>query len=105
MSFGIQYTPNKEGSYLQRINYRMGGYYTQTMLVLNNNQITQQAATFGLGLPVGTYRLLQNFSMINIGIELGIRGTTSDDLLEEKYFKISLGFTMNDKWFVKPKYD
>jgi len=43
--------------------------------------------------------------MINIGIELGIRGTTSDDLLEEKYFKISLGFTMNDKWFVKPKYD
>jgi hypothetical protein len=105
VSLGIQFIPNKEGSYLKRINYRMGGYFSQTMLVLNNNQITQQAATFGLGLPVGTYRLLQNFSMINIGIELGTRGTISDDLVKERYFKISLGFTMNDKWFVKPKYD
>jgi len=105
ISLGIQYIPDKEGSYLKRVNYRVGGRYSQTMVVINNYQITEQAVTFGVGLPVGTYRLLQSFSMVNIGMELGIRGTTTNNLVKEQFFKVSLGFTLNDRWFVKPKYD
>jgi hypothetical protein len=105
ISLGIQCIPDKEGNYLKRVNYRIGGRYAQTMIVINNYQITEQAVTFGVGLPVGTYRLLQNFSMINIGMELGMRGTTTNNLLKEQFFKVSLGFTLNDRWFVKPKYD
>jgi len=105
ISLGIQYIPDREGSYLKRVNYRVGGRYAQTMIVINNYQLTEQAVTFGVGLPVGTYRLLQSFSMVNIGMELGIRGTTAHNLLKEQFFKVSLGFTLNDRWFVKPKYD
>jgi len=105
VSLGLQYIPDKEGSYFKRVNYRIGGRYAQTMIVINNYQVTEQAVTFGVGLPVGTHRLLQSFSMVNIGMELGTRGTTTDNLLKEQFFKVSLGFTLNDRWFVKPKYD
>jgi hypothetical protein len=105
VSLGVQYIPNKEGNYLKRVSYRIGGRYAQTMIVIKNYQITEQVITFGVGLPVGTYRLLQTFSMINIGMELGVMGTTTNNLVKEQFFKVSLGFTINDKWFVKPKYD
>jgi hypothetical protein len=38
-------------------------------------------------------------------LEGGNRGTKKDNLVLEKYIKITLGFTINDRWFIKQKYD
>ncbi|HSH64375.1 MAG TPA: hypothetical protein VLB84_00935, partial [Bacteroidia bacterium] len=113
ISAGFQYTPNsrffsvKNGleGYYKRIQYRMGGRFAKTALELKNTQLNEYAASIGVGLPVGSIYILRNFSMINLGLELGQRGTTSKGLIQENFMKISVGFTINDLWFVKRKID
>lgn len=109
ISLGTQWTPNSkasgQGNYMKRIHYRMGVRYAQTALELRNTQLTEYAASAGLGLPVGRNYLLQSFSMVNIGLEVGQRGTVTNGLIKEQFFKVTLGFTLNDRWFVKPKFD
>ena len=112
ISAGVQYTPNSRYSskslmdgYYKRIQYRIGGRYAKTALELKNTQLNEYAVTIGAGLPVGRNFLLQNFSMVNVGLELGQRGTTSNGLIQESFMKVSVGFTINDRWFVKPKID
>jgi len=84
--------------YFKRITYRAGLRYERTGIVLNDTAINNFGITFGLGLPLG-----RSFSNVNVGFEFGRRGTTSADLIEERYFKINLGLSLNDLWFQKRK--
>jgi hypothetical protein len=109
VSLGAQYVPNSKangkGNYFKRMNYRMGGRYAQTLLELKNTQLTEYGVSLGVGLPVGRNFLLQNFSLVNIGVEVGERGTTKNGLIKEQFVKATIGFTINDRWFVRPKFD
>jgi hypothetical protein len=42
---------------------------------------------------------------VNIGVEIGQKGTTDAGLLKENYTNIMLGFSLSDVWFIKRKYD
>ena len=98
--------PNSIASeYYKRIQYRAGTRYAETALELRNTPLMEVAISAGVGLPVGRNYMLQNFSMINVGVEFGQRGTTAKGLIKENFMKVNVGFTINDKWFVKPKID
>ena len=101
-SLGGFFIPNYNSfsKYYKRVVYRGGLRYENTGLVLQNKSITDFAGTFGLGLPLGG-----TFSNINIGLEIGKRGTKYYNLVEENYVNISVGLSLSDKWFVKRKYD
>ena len=58
------------------------------------------AFTLGVGLPLGG-----TFSNVNIGFELGKRGTTNAGLIQENYANFTLALSLNDRWFVKRKFD
>ena len=108
ISLGTQYIPNSkagQGKYLYRIHYRLGARYSQTALELKNSQLTETVLTAGLGFPVGRNYLLQSFSMVNVGVEFGQSGTTNNGLIKENFMKATISFTMNDRWFIKPKFD
>ncbi|RRQ50498.1 hypothetical protein DZC72_08125 [Maribacter algicola] len=85
-------------SYLKRITYRAGVRLDRTGMVVNDVDINNFGITFGLGLPLG-----RSFSNLNVGFELGRRGTTRADLIEESYFKVNIGLSLNDRWFQKRK--
>jgi hypothetical protein len=85
-------------NYLSRIAYRAGFRYENTGLVVNNTSIKDYAVTFGLGLPVG-------LSKINLGLELGKKGTNSNGLIEENYVNVTVGLSLSDLWFIKRKID
>ena len=70
------------------------------ILSCSNVQHPDFAANVGLGLP-----LIGTFTNINIGLEVGKRGTTYYNLVQENYFNISVGLSLSDKWFVKRKFD
>ena len=78
----------------------MGVYYAPSLLVVGNEQITDMGVTFGMGLP-----LKKTLSRINFGIVYGTRGTVNKNLIQENYFNIIFGVTINDKWFKKYKYN
>ena len=100
MALGTYFIPDYRSisGYLNRITYRAGLRYEQTGLMVNNKEINNLGITFGFGLPLGT-----SFSNLNLGFELGRRGTTDAGLIEENYFKVNVGLSLNDKWFIKRK--
>ena len=88
-------------NYFKRVTYRAGVRMENTGMVVNNTDIKNFGITFGVGLPLST--AAGGFSNINLGFELGKRGTTEMMLIEENYFKINLGLSLNDRWFIKRK--
>lgn len=85
-------------NYLNKIVYRAGFRYEKTGLIINNESINDYGMNFGIGLPI-------TYSKINIGVEFGKKGTTTNGLIEENYFNLSIGLSLSDKWFRKRKID
>jgi hypothetical protein len=102
LSIGGYFIPqfNSFSSYFKRITYRAGLRYENTGLVVNNKSIEDAALTVGLGLPVGG-----SFSNINIGMEYGRKGTKAADLVRENYINFTMSLSLNDRWFIKRKYN
>jgi hypothetical protein len=71
-------------------------------MVINNTEINNFGITFGVGLPLASGNNV-GFSNINLGFEVGNRGTTDANLIKENYFKVNIGLSLNDRWFVKRK--
>lgn len=100
-ALGGFYIPNYNtfSKYYEKIIYRGGLRYENTGLIINNTSVKDYAVTAGIGLP-----LIGVFSNINVGLEYGQRGTTSANLVQENYTNISIGFSLNDKWFQKRRF-
>jgi len=102
LSIGGYYIPNYNSfsSYTKRLVFRGGFKLEQTGLVINSRSINDVGATMGIGFPVsGT------FSNVNLGVEIGKRGETSQGLIQENYAIFSLSLSLNDRWFQKRKFD
>jgi hypothetical protein len=101
-SLGGYFIPNYNSysSYYKKIVYRGGLRYENTGLVIQNKSITDFATTFGVGLPLSGI-----FTNVNVGVEIGKRGTKYYNLVQENYFNVSIGLSLSDKWFVKRKFD
>ena len=102
VSLGGYYIPNYNSfsNYAKRIVYRAGLKYEKTGLVINSESINDMGLTFGLGLPI-----TGSFSNVNFGFELGKKGTTKANLVQENYANLSVSFSLNDKWFEKRKFN
>ena len=99
-AFGGYWIPDYRplSGYFKRVTYRAGLRYDVSGLVVNDKEINNFGITFGMGLPLGT-----SFSNLNLGFELGRRGTTDANLVEESYFKVNVGLSLNDRWFQQRK--
>ncbi len=102
ISFGASYLPAKfdvQANYFKHIEYRIGARYDNGYLNIAGTPIVTTGVSAGLGLPVGKYK-----SKLNLTAEYFVRGTTSNSLIQENYFRIILGVTFTDKWFDRYKY-
>lgn len=102
LGVGGELTPDPTAirKYLGRVTYRAGFYYGQDYVYLRNTPLNYYAFTFGFGLPFRRFT-----DRINTAFEIGRRGTETNGLFRESFVKFSLGVTLNDKWFIKRKYD
>jgi hypothetical protein len=106
-NLGGQITPNSNAlsNYLALIDYRLGIIYEDTYININNTNIKRYAATFGLGIPLPHDRASSAFYKVNFSAEVGKRGTLTNGLVKENYVNFHLGFTLNDRWFQRYKYE
>lgn len=98
ISIGGYYIPrfNSFSNYFDRVTYRFGARFENTGLVVNNQEIKDNAISVGANFPIG-----RAFSDMALQLEYGQRGTKNAGLVKENYFNISLGFSISDKWFNK----
>jgi hypothetical protein len=86
--------------YWKRIVYRAGMRFEKTGLKINNESIKEFGMSFGVGIPVGGA-----FSNANFGFEVGKRGTTNQNLIQENFVNFQLSLSLNDRWFEKRKFN
>ena len=97
-ALGAQYTPDFRGSYFKRMEYRLGGYYSNDYLVVNGNQLREHGVSFGFGFPVPEYK-----TRINLGFEWKHRQGHPNALIKENYFSVTLGINFCETWFFQRK--
>ena len=104
LSFGGFYIPSFGSltSYWKRIVYRFGYFNQTTGILVNGSSLMDRGIAFGVGLPA---LRIGSFSNANLGITLGKRNTDNNSLVKESYWQLKLGFSLNDLWFVKRKYN
>lgn len=103
---GGHYIPNPNSfSYFKRVDYRFGAHYTSSNLIMNGEQINRFGITFGIGLPVRNVSVRGSRSMVNIGFEIGSRGTLSNNLIKENYYNVNIGIAIFERWFIKRRYN
>jgi len=104
VAVGYEYLPDElaYNNYFKKVRYRFGAFYSNDPRSVQDQQITKYGVTFGMGMPIILPR--QGKSFVNFGLELGQLGIA--DALQRTYFKINLGFTLNDDtWFFKRKFN
>lgn len=104
VSAGLEYTPDfaSYNNYGKRIRYRLGAYYRQDPRIVEGKGLDDIGFSFGLGLPVILPR--QQTSFVNAAFEVGKLG--ADSPIDETYFRITIGFTLNDNtWFYKRRFE
>ncbi len=106
LNVGGQFTPNANAlnNYFARTDYRLGFIYEDTYYNVNNTGIKSKAITFGFGFPLAPNNQTA-FYKINFSAELGQTGTVQNGLVRENYINLHLGFTLNDKWFIRYKFE
>ena len=109
--FSIIPSPNygERGSFLKHVRYSIGARYEDLYYNFGSQTFREFGISFGLGLPVVKSVRLEDekvpvVSRVNISAEYIKRGSSSNDFIQEDYFKIGLGLNLNDKWFTKRKY-
>ena len=101
---GGQISPVPQRSYFTNVSYRFGFFIGPDYVKLGQS-LPQVGASLGLGLPVGISRQAPNqVTFVNLAFEFARRGNTSNPL-QENLFRISLGFSLSDIWFIKRQYD
>lgn len=86
-------------NFWNRVVYRFGVRQETTGLLAQGQSVTDFGTSFGLGIP------LNGLSNANIGLELGRRGDTDNGRVLENYWAVRIGFSLNDIWFIKRKYN
>ena len=105
IAVGGEYLPNfnSYNNYLDKVRYRLGVFYENDPRTDEfNEQLTAVGLVLGAGMPITLPNRTTAF--FNFGLELGQFGT--EQSLKENYFKINIGFTLNDNyWFYKRKFN
>ena len=91
---------NAFSGYFKRLVYRGGLRFEKTGLNIENESIKEFGISFGVGIPVGDFG-----SNANLGFEIGRRGTTNNNLIQENFINFQISLSLNDRWFQKRKYD
>lgn len=102
---GGQITPDVTSvNYFNVVDYRLGFKYNKSYINIDNQDINQMALTVGFGFPLPSL-FGTSFYKINFSAEFGQMGTLSNSLVRERYINFNLGFTLNDRWFQRRRYD
>ncbi|MBN2616163.1 MAG: hypothetical protein JXR71_10770 [Bacteroidales bacterium] len=83
----------------KRMTYRLGLRFNQSYVRLNGRSINEFALTGGVKMPFRRSR-----SNLNLGFEIGSRGTLNNNLVKESFINFTFGINIVETWFYKQRY-
>jgi hypothetical protein len=105
VNIGGQLRPVPKKNYFSNVTYR-AGFFMGPDYVNIGQKLQQFGATFGMGLPIANYNRLAGgqATIVNLAFEYNKRGSNSN-ALKEDLFRVSIGLSLSDLWFIKQKYE
>ena len=102
-TLGGEYCANQESRrFLDRLRFRAGVSYTTPYLIINGQDGPKEyAVSAGFGIPL--MNIWNNRSILNVSGQW-VR-MDAGSLLKENIFRINIGITFNERWFMKWKVD
>ncbi len=99
---GFEIVPNRNDIryYFKTCSYRIGAYYDQSYYKLDGNNVNSMGITLGITLPVFRW-----YNGISIGVDLGQKSSTRNNMICERYAMFVVGFNIHDIWFRKVQYN
>lgn len=112
VSAGAQFIPfyalnQQRSNFFNQIDYRIGAFYENSGLVLNEQVIADRGFTLGMGIPLSrrsNSAVDIKIASLNVGMVFGQRGVQAGGNIQENYARFVVGLTLNDKWFTQFKY-
>ena len=105
ISVGLDWLPNPSqmgGRFLEHVHYRLGAGYATPYYYINGKEGPKElSVSAGFGIPI--VNMHNNRSVLNISGQW-VRSSATD-FLTENYFRINIGVTFNERWFMKWKVD
>lgn len=101
IGLGFDYVHSEMGrSFMQRIHYKGGVSYANTYYGVNGSEEPKElSATLGVSVPI--VNGYNNRSLLNVSAQY-VR-QTSKSYIDVNTFRINIGFTFNERWFMKWK--
>ncbi|MCC6286340.1 MAG: hypothetical protein IT249_00500 [Chitinophagaceae bacterium] len=81
---------------IEKVYYQAGLFYTNSYLSIRNEQLKDMGASVGIG-----FHSKRSTLSYLLGFEYGIRGTKSQNLIQERYGKITFTLSFKDLWYTK----
>ncbi len=112
-SLGGSFIPAKDmsakGNFLSRTEYRMGIHGGNTGILIKDTEINEIGINLGFGFPLRVRTVNEEFryefvySRLNLNFEYIQKGTLNNNLIKENYLRLTVGVSLNDKWFNRRK--
>lgn len=96
---GVEFLPSSDfisDEFWKRISYRFGGYYRMTNLSMNNQSINEMFGSAGISFPMSIE------TRLHVGLEYGIRGTTSASLIKDSLLRLTVSVSASELMFIQP---
>lgn len=101
VSAGIQYTPDPmSAKYGKRIRFRVGTKYSTGYFRLNGNNVPQYSVMAGIGFP---FKGTSSNCSLDLLFEYGGIGTLGKNKLTESFYKFTISFTLQERWYQRTK--
>ncbi|HLG02535.1 MAG TPA: hypothetical protein VI731_03005 [Bacteroidia bacterium] len=104
---GIQYQPKAMGTgkFFGVTQYRIGARYYKTYLEIKGTQLTETSGVLSFSFQLPTRpKQFEPVSRGTLSFEYGFRGTTANQLIREDFIRVTVGISINDRWFQRYKY-
>ena len=101
ITLGGEYVPNIMSTrFFDRIHYRLGASYTTPYVKVNGQDGPKEVSiSAGFGIPIVNH--YNNRSMLNVSGQW-VR-VSAPGLITENTFRLNVGITFNERWFMKWK--
>lgn len=97
LSAGFEYKPSRQpgDSFWEQIIFRAGLSYEELPFIVRNTGINEYSVCGGFSLPL-TFE-----NTLDVGFQYASRGTSDNGLIKEDRFRISVGISLGDLWFIR----
>ena len=100
-ALGFEYVHNIDSkSYVELMRFRLGANYSNSYAKVNGCDYNKWAITCGIGFPLPNTK-----TTLNLHLEYGQQGSIKNIGLVEQYGKIGIGVSLNERWFVKRRFN